>query len=33
MIGMHVKNRGMKNKGILLEGLFGFIQEKHRNPI
>ena len=33
MIGMHVKNRGMKNRGILLEGVFGFVQEKHRKPI
>ena len=30
---MHVKNRGMKNRGILLEGVFGFVLEKHRKPI
>jgi hypothetical protein len=28
MIAMH-----MKNRGILLEGVFGFAQEKHRKPI
>jgi hypothetical protein len=33
MIGLHVKNKGMKNREILLEGVFGFIKEKHRKPI
>jgi hypothetical protein len=33
MIGMHVKNRGIKNREILLEGVFGFVQEKHRKLI
>jgi hypothetical protein len=28
MIGMHVKNRG-----ILLEGVFDFVQQKHRKSI
>ena len=28
---MHVKNREMKNRGILLEGVFGFVQENIEN--
>ena len=31
MIGMHVKNRGMKNRKILLEGVFGFVQKNIGN--
>jgi hypothetical protein len=33
MIGIQVKNRGIKNRVMLLEWLFGFVQEKNWNPV